>query len=323
MFFRVVPMALTYNTYPLSRIISVKEIVSADYVLGIHPAINNHQHAEAWEFIYCLHGSVIAQRGTEVFTVEESEIVLIPPNTPHDIAVGDKNAQVFIISFTVSNDDFLYLMKNQVISVSETQHQIISLMIRELEDAFIQSDNYLHLVNFHPRKDSPIGAEQIISCCLEQVLILLFRNAIETASRPIEATHFRSAINSLLCDQVNAYMEQHISERLTVDSIAKHFHYSRTRLSHIYKNTTGTGIHQTLFSLRLFRAKQMLLKKDLSVTEISEQLGFSSPQYFSARFSAETGIPPSQYAEVYDSLASLPGLTAQEITKDNSSVSSS
>ncbi len=311
-------MALTYNKYPLSRIISVQEIVSADYVLGTHPAFNSHQHEDAWEFIYCLHGSVIAQRGKEVFTVKEREVVLIPPDTHHDITVNDKNALTFLISFTVSTDDFLYLMKNQIISVSETQHQIILLMIRELEDAFVQTDNYLHLVDFHPRKDSPVGAEQIISCCLEQVLILLFRNAIETASRPIEADHFRSAINSLLCDQVNAYMGQHISERLTVDSIAKHFHYSRTRLSHIYKNTTGTGIHQTLFSLRMLQAKQMLLKKDLSITEISERLGFSSPQYFSARFSAETGIPPSQYAELYDSLIDLPNLADRTKNKNSS-----
>ena len=49
----------------------------------------------------------------------------------------------------IGGDDFLYLMKNQVISVSETQHQIISLMIRELDDAFIQSDNYLHLYNYY------------------------------------------------------------------------------------------------------------------------------------------------------------------------------
>ena len=47
---------------------------------------------------------------------------------------------------------------------------------------------------------------------------------------------------------------------------------------------------------RIKRAKILLLDQKLSVTQISEILGFSSPQYFSHKFTEQVGCPPSKYA---------------------------
>lgn len=43
------------------------------------------------------------------------------------------------------------------------------------------------------------------------------------------------------------------------------------------------------------RAKERLSEQQLSVTQISKLLGFSSSRYFSHKFSKEVGVLPSQY----------------------------
>jgi len=48
--------------------------------------------------------------------------------------------------------------------------------------------------------------------------------------------------------------------------------------------------------LKMDEAKYLLREGTMSVSEISDMLGFSSPQYFSKRFSALTNMSPRQYA---------------------------
>ena len=45
------------------------------------------------------------------------------------------------------------------------------------------------------------------------------------------------------------------------------------------------------------RSKELLAANEKTVTEIAAELGYSSPQYFSRKFTQEVGCPPSQYAQ--------------------------
>ena len=60
-----------------------------------------------------------------------------------------------------------------------------------------------------------------------------------------------------------------------------------------------TGVSPSLYQqeLRLQRAKELLTTTDLSIKQIAYQLRFESPDYFSSKFRAKTGMKPSQYRE--------------------------
>ena len=60
-------------------------------------------------------------------------------------------------------------------------------------------------------------------------------------------------------------------------------------------NTTREPIEIVERNERLHRAADMLLRGDLSVTEISERTGFGSTSYFSKCFQKEFGCKPSEY----------------------------
>ena len=109
---------------------------------------------------------------------------------------------------------------------------------------------------------------------------------------------FKKAFQTYLTDQITDYIQNNLSSQLTVRKIADHFHYSRARLSTLYKEATGINISEAVSNALIQKAKSMLDKKDKSIFEISEELGFSSPQCFSYKFTKAVGMPPSRYAKI-------------------------
>ena len=45
-----------YEEHPLSRIVTIRAIVSADYLTGLEPINMVHVHQGAWEMCVCLEG---------------------------------------------------------------------------------------------------------------------------------------------------------------------------------------------------------------------------------------------------------------------------
>lgn len=290
-------MAIQFEKYWLSRIISVQAIVSADYIKGCHEAVRIHTHQDAWELILCLRGSVLVTHNQSLFTLGQQQLILIQPGCPHDLEVDDPNAKTFVLSFVCSNDNYLLSLQNTVLQATDTMCALPEAMIRELKDTFGPQEERLHLFHFIPDVNSPLGAEQMICCYLEQFLILLLREATMEKGSVVSSDRFQKAFQTYLTDQVTSYIQENISAHLSVGNIAEYFHYSRARLSALYKEATGIGISEAIANAKIQAAKRLLHENKKSITQISEELGFSTPQYFSYKFSKVTGKSPSQYSK--------------------------
>ena len=286
-----------YEKYRLSRIVSVMEIVSADYVEDFLSVAPKHVHEEAWEIAVCLEGESAVLRDSGYFPLNAREVILIPPGMYHDIVISKTGTAVFAVSFTCTNSDYLCPVQNRIQYGGEPLLRIFRKIIQEVETTFVARHDVLHLYQFVPSADSPLGAEQMICCYLEQILILLLRTSIANQGQVVRSGQLQEAIQTHLVDQITAYINEHIGERLTVEQIADHFHYSRARLSTIFKRIAGAGINETITNLRIERAKQMLNERIKTVSQISEELGFASPQYFSHKFTQLVGCPPSRFAD--------------------------
>lgn len=95
--------------------------------------------------------------------------------------------------------------------------------------------------------------------------------------------------------KVNNYLEAHFNQNLSLDELAAFSGTDRYSLCRQYRQLTGVTVMNALRTLRIAKAKEMLLSDYLSVNQIAHSCGFESPSYFVQVFKSVMGMTPGEY----------------------------
>lgn len=111
---------------------------------------------------------------------------------------------------------------------------------------------------------------------------------------PQEAT-FSNADEQFMI-KLNEMIDQNLSQPdLDVKFLTAQMAMSRTSLYNKVKELTGMGANDYINRRRIDKAIILLTQSDMSITEISEQVGFTYQRYFSTLFKEMKGMTPSQF----------------------------
>lgn len=110
----------------------------------------------------------------------------------------------------------------------------------------------------------------------------------------MEATGGARRPGPVVLRNIHAYIEQHLSEPLTLAELAAEAGLSEFHFARMFKQSTRQAPHQYVMQQRMARAQALLRHSRLSMTEIAMACGFSSASHFSNRFKATLGKTPSQ-----------------------------
>lgn len=77
--------------------------------------------------------------------------------------------------------------------------------------------------------------------------------------------------------------------------LASKLNYEYNYLSNLFSEVEGTTIEKYFISQRIEKVKELLVYDELSLSEISNQLGYSSVAYLSSQFKKVTGLTPTFY----------------------------
>jgi AraC-like DNA-binding protein len=95
-------------------------------------------------------------------------------------------------------------------------------------------------------------------------------------------------------EAAKTYLASHMSERITLDDVARAVHASPFHLARIFQQQTGVPVHRYLTQLRLRASLERLAAGAEDITAIALELGFSSHSHFTDAFRREFGRPPSE-----------------------------
>ena len=151
------------------------------------------------------------------------------------------------------------------------------------DDAFKLSDNYI------------LKCELLNDYC--QINNLLHFMLIDFAKR-VNQLHEGAPASKLVSD-VSNYINRHMSETITVEAIAKEFFLSRSYLSKLFKAESNMSLSDFILTKKTDEAKYLLRYTNKSLTDISLNLGFSSPGHFSRVFKKYASITPHKYRKKY------------------------
>ncbi|MDQ1909054.1 AraC family transcriptional regulator [Paenibacillus sp. GD4] len=113
-----------------------------------------------------------------------------------------------------------------------------------------------------------------------------------------ERTPANTAAYSLL-NQVQEYMEQHYDRNISLSEMAGAAGISHQYLCRIFKQTMQMTPTAYLTKLRLQKAKELLLERDVTITQAGRSVGFWDTSYFCAVFKQHEGITPLDYKRNY------------------------
>ncbi len=108
--------------------------------------------------------------------------------------------------------------------------------------------------------------------------------------------HYLSPGDKSLLDPVMQHLTQHLTDpELDLSVLPKLAAVSDSYLRRVFKKQHGIAPASFVIRERLRLARQLLLTEKLSVSEISSQIGYRDPMYFSRLFKKQTGLSPTQY----------------------------
>jgi two-component system, response regulator YesN len=99
-----------------------------------------------------------------------------------------------------------------------------------------------------------------------------------------------------MIQQVKDYINHHFSDpELSLNEVAAYAHLSPSYFSMVFSQEAHTPFKEYLTEVRIKRAKELLRSTGLRATEISYQVGYSDPHYFSHVFRKNTGLSPTEF----------------------------
>lgn len=235
-----------------------------------------HWH-EAIEFVYVLEGSLKFSLNSRTFGAKAGDLVIVNSATVHSFIPGDDGADYY---FLVADDKFfktnnLYSEKTVFdfkVNTSEAR-RLFDEIIRETE----KGDEYSNI--------------STLSVLMSLFIYLNRHHSLNKEESPIPDQKKTTMVRNTL-----VYLQKHYKEKLTVDSIAEALHFSKSYLSHSFKEITHISLISYINLLRCQNARALMLE-GIGVAEAAMECGFSALSYFTRVFKKTLGILPSRVRE--------------------------
>lgn len=116
-----------------------------------------------------------------------------------------------------------------------------------------------------------------------------------------------------LLETVKNYLDEHLTDESTLESIANDLHVSYYYLLHFFKQHTGQSLNKYRTVKRLQKAISLLINTDKKITDIATLSGFNNISYFSETFVKHVGLTPTEFKVKYTDLIIHPFYTFDDI----------
>ncbi|MCU6712870.1 AraC family transcriptional regulator [Paenibacillus sp. J5C_2022] len=253
----------------------------------------NGERHDFWEIVYVDKGEVDANTESGHYRLNQGNVLIHSPNEYHQLeSMGNKPPNLFIVTFRCDNGAMAFFEEHKLFHIGHAEHAVLAQLMKESRHAF-----EINTYPIRPKQAPPFAAEQLFKIYLEQLLIQIVRSVqggkphttLLSTKNENQSAHIRK--------QIIEYLEQHLSDKITLDFLSTQFSMSKTQLNVLFKRTSGTGIITYLQQLKIEHAKKHIREDTCNLTEIADLLGYSSVHYFSRHFKKAVGMTPSEYAK--------------------------
>lgn len=251
-----------------------------------------HRHV-FFEMFYVYSGSCTQFISGNCITFNEGDICIVSPGTNHSISVFDDSIVLnVLIRKSTFNETFFELLKGS---------NILSKFFGEI----LYAKSHKNYLIFHTGHDDKlrtilydmfgefISQNKYSNTIINNLLVIFFAYLLQNHENDVEVP-LQTAEESNLITQILIYIEDNYSD-ITLEQLCEKFHFSIAYLSRMIKNSTGHNYTSIIKDIRLKKACIMLKSTNISIKNISENIGYSSQEHFIRTFKKNFNMSPTEY----------------------------
>ena len=256
---------------PIEPLFSVKGFYSAfKFDWNDRYVFNGESHG-FWEAVYVESGEVEVTEDENVYVLGAGNMIFHAPLEFHRIkSSGGSSPKGFIFSFLTSGE-LPEAIKGGVFTLDPSNEDRFKAISEKIYTFVKEDASFL------------LGTETA-ALLTEFIIKLSSKQSVSGGSMTQSAVEYRRIVS---------FMSENICENLTLSDIAKDNNVSVSYLKLLFSNYAGISPKSYFNQLRVRHASD-LLKAGIPVTEVSDKMNFSSPNYFSSFYKKHTGISPSE-----------------------------
>ena len=222
-----------------------------------------HYHSEI-EIIYVVNGKISVTINSVDNTLQQGDICIIMPGEIHSLA-SNISSHIYIMKF-FSSGEFNFMRIQNILSPTNANYAIFKKII----DNIATEDT-----------ERSIGYKNAINMYSNELILQILRTLKpQKMSDEIKRTEIKH-LNFL--NEVNEYLEENYTEKISLSDISSYFGYSKFYFSHLFKEITLQSFIDFLIAFRMEKAVTMLMNGQ-NITKIALECGFGSSRNFNRHF---------------------------------------
>ena len=248
-----------------------------------------HSHA-FYEMLYCRKAEGVEYLvGSERYRLRSGDIIFIAPGVSHRPILPPEMKTPYVRDVIWISEEYMSTLKR------EFTYQPVKVRDYLIRTAGTRWEflERLFWVGVRETEEKRIGWETAVIGNTLLLLSYLNRAYWERSAGMMTAE------KPELLDNVNAYIEAHYAEHITISDLSRRFFVSDSSISHLFKQKMGVSIYHYITQRRLISAKN-LIAEGVAMEHVATQVGFSDYSAFYRAFKQEYGISPRQYRNLQE-----------------------
>lgn len=253
--------------------------------------VNLHSH-NFYELLYCRNSCGAEYLvGSERYRLQKGDVVLVAPGVSHRPLLPDVMSEPYkrdvlwlsaefmpLLYRAVPDLDFAQLRRNSLLRTAGTQWETIGQLFH---NGVVEAETR-----------AP-GWELAVMGNTMTLLSCLYRAVLDRDAVPMRAEKPERL------EQILAYIESHLAQKITLAEVARHFFVSESTITQLFRKKMGISFYRCITQQRLIAAKTLIEQGQL-LENVATQTGFSDYSVFFRAFKQEYGISPRQYRSLQE-----------------------
>ena len=284
--------------YPLNDEVNITNIIS----LFNHKAPRNfsvigEQHP-IWEMIYVDKGKVMITAGDKNYVLKSGEIAFHKPNEFHAVCACENTAANYFVVAFACQSPAMSVLENGFFFLNTQERNYLYDAYRYSQKAY-KTKIIPGCITAKSNSNEAVFYSQNVKNLLQLLLVSIILRKDNTNPPERLDTYTKQAVDKRFMADVEVYLEKHICDNVTIKEISNNFNCSPSMLKKTFQKTHQGGIINYFIDLKIDEAKRLITESEMTISQISDKLGFQNPSYFARLFKKRVGMTPSEFGSSF------------------------